>query len=333
MHKSMLVGAVSVCLLLSQVYAEDISLESNAFTLLTEKRLRTGKDVYITGLVGATDRIKLGNGTFVDSDVLTAGKFNASAHASIKGRLVANDNINLSSYVQVGALDGSSDARVGKGSLIFGDVAVGGKLKVHPEAVILGGSSSHNDSWAASSIPDPIATSFLPANLLVDITIGSGKISMLQPGNYARLKLKNNSTLILSAGTYFFDEIMMRRKGTIVTDTSNGPVNVYVDNLMKTAAQGTIQKTGTKQGTFTVFGQTKIGSSNSLFTNIITLDQLKVGANSHLIGSFYSEDNLTLGNRVVVSAPSTQIVPEPAAILFLAMGIVRCRNRKFNHPG
>ncbi len=332
MQKITLLGLVALCLYANIACAEFLTNQSSDFTLLSEKRIKTGKNVQILGSVGSGSQIKLGKRSFVQNDVFTNGSFKSASNSSISGRVVANDSIKVGSNSQIGRLDGGQDAKIGNNSLIFGPIGVAGNLNIHPGAFALGGISATHDSWNATGVPDPPATSFDNPNLLVDINVSKNQTGSVAPGNYADLNLKNNATIILSAGTYFFDRINMKSRSMIIADTTNGAVNVNVATILKSSNRASVRNTGENDSKFTVFGDTKIGPNNNILADIISLDNLKVGKKTLLSGSFFSEGDIRLGSNVIVNSSgsdgSIPQIPEPASALLLTTGIAALLKRR-----
>jgi predicted acyltransferase (DUF342 family) len=319
MRRLILAGMVCVCLLVGQSQAVLIDPGVGQFTLLSEKRLFTGSGVQVHGLVGAMDDIRLGKNTIIDDDVYTNGRFKAAPLTQITGSLVAGKDIKISNRVTIGMLDGSEKARIGKLSIIFGDITIGleNGLKLHPQAlakgIVLTGSPLF-DTWDAPDAPPLFLTSEIKVASQGNAAVVKDGLDTLAPGTYGKIKIRRNAILTLTAGTYYFEDLKLSSKSKLITDTTDGPVTIHIAGKMRTSSKATIEKVGEKEAVFNVEGRTKIGARNTLFANIITSDRLFIGHHTELTGFYYSEGDMRLGRNVNV------VIPEPVSLLLLGLG-------------
>jgi len=324
MRRLCLMGMVYVYLLAGQSQAVLIDPSVGMFTLLSEKRLFTGNGVEVYGLVGATDDIRLGRNTLIDDDIYTNGRFKAAPLTQITGNLIVGEDIKISNRVKIGMIDGFGKARVGKQSIIFGDITLGLEdgLRLHPQAMAFGTVSTGSllyDTWAAPDDPPEFLTGEGEEETIGvsqgNVAIFKDGLDKLEPGTYGKIKIRRHAILTLTAGTYFFDDLILSSRSKLVTDTIDGPVIINISGKMRTSPRAMIEKEGDINAVFNVEGRTRIGACNTLFANIITSDRLFIGHHTELSGFYYSKGDMRLGRNVNV------VIPEP--VTFFVAGTRR----------
>lgn len=299
-----------------------VDIELGAYALLSEDLIFTRQSVTINGLIGATGRIRLGKNMQLNGNAYTNDLLTARRNSTITGQIITAEDLRIGFRLEVGSLDSGRDIRIGKKAVVNRDIALQGELKIHPQAIIFGDIFTENDLWNVSLLPDQIGNTFLPPDQLENIIVDKKTTKTLAPGNFAKLNLSPKSTLMLSAGTYFFDEIKFGKKSQLVTDTTAGPVIIHVAHKLRTKRKVAVLTTGEHSTTFSSIDKTRIGPRNTIAANIISYDRMKIAHHSEMDGLYFSENDLRLARKVVINGPTDPepIVPEPATILLLGLG-------------
>lgn len=124
--------------------ADVIQFQADDFVVFAGRKLSTGKEVQITGRVGALDDIRLGQSTVVTGDVYSGDDFSCGSSVRISGRALASDALSLGQRVWVGRLDAGTsggnrnisvdrystvgEIRGGKDVILARDVTVSGSI-------------------------------------------------------------------------------------------------------------------------------------------------------------------------------------------------------------
>ncbi|WP_437587964.1 hypothetical protein [Sorangium sp. So ce1000] len=159
--------------------------------------------------------------------------------------------------------------------------------------------------------------------------VGPDTTASLAPGGYTSVSVGSRSTLDLSSGTYYLDQLEMQPQSTARLDTSAGPVIIYVRELLD--FKGKVQIVGPDSSFFLAYLGTGTVSLETAFNGTIvapsaTLRLAPVGSPGHR-GSFF-------GQTVEAAEAGSTIVFDPFDHWYDVLNIhpvVKCV-RRYKHP-
>lgn len=251
------------------------------------------------------------------SDIgITAGRA-----AGITGAVHANDTIDLTGHSALYAADLTAvrSITVGSNLTIDGDATAGGAISLGSGATVTG-TTSANASVAVVS--RPISGPYSAGSQ--NITVQSGQTRTVNPGTYRRLKVRGNGTLILTAGTYTLDQLIIQRYGAVQADVTNGPVTVNVvsrfvhanDTSLEAFASGSADDT--QSHLVTVNSQpgadVAIGARSVFVGTLNANGHVRVKARADVRGSVRGR-SIQVDNHAVLAAHGTSVVLRQAAPL------------------
>ena len=196
-----------------------------------------------------------------------------------EGRVHSNDDISVREGIggiHDGDLSAVEEVIIRKNNTINGDVSAGDGIDVFGT---VNGTVTPNTQ--VDSIPLPVITFSAGGD---DVFVTGGDTVSLSPGSYGTVIVHPEGNLMLSAGEYFFTELIMEGKSTLVTDVSDGLVFINIVTNMK-FKKGVISK---------IIPDGDAGSIKVVYNSIQTED-LRIGRGSRVLGSIiapYAEVNL-----------------------------------------
>ena len=132
------------------------------------------------------------------------------------------------------------DVRIGNDATVK-EVVSGGGITIGDRAVVSGGVLANGTAQISSSATvgsvqqqadvdfrDVTWSVTRPSGPQLAISLGPAEKKHLSPGSYGDLSVKSNARLYLTSGEYFFDQVQIEPQATIVTESSDGPVELYV---------------------------------------------------------------------------------------------------------
>lgn len=262
------------------------------------------------------------------------GSIRSGGHATLQGSIDIAGNISTSGDLE----------QIFNFSTVQGDVNVGGNASItgtvigqvtHGGILTIGtfgsvGGSSSGGAVAAPSItvkPTPAPHTITAGG--TDINLTTFEDRTLAPGRYGTLNFDSGNTVFLSAGQYFFDDVVSGFSlNELDFDTTGGPVEVFVvgdfvfDNLVQVingealfaggnpvsadAADILLEATGS------------ITLNSSLYATVFAPHgDITTATFADVTGSLIATGNVTIGSSADVSFVRSNVVPEPAALAML----------------
>jgi hypothetical protein len=139
----------------------------------------------------------------------------------------------------------------------------------------------------------------------IDVQPGTPPMT-ISPGSYQSVSVKTNATLVLPAGTYFFDSLMVEPSGKISVDSKTSAVAIYVRNGFTTRGSF-VEKTGGKSNLFIGVQGTSGAVLGAPFQGVVIapngLIDLNTVAAPGFSGSFMGKSIIVHQDNNVVCAP------------------------------
>lgn len=147
---------------------------------------------------------------------------------------------------------GNGKVEVEGGGKVFGNVTAAGTIEVDGGGTVTGTTTPNKPvvSWPSVTVTPPSGTT------VTSLTINSGQ------------------TVTLSAGTYYYTNIMVKSGGTLKITT--GPVIVYMTGLLEVKSGGNVNNS------------TQIPSNFQVYSSNTSSDAIKLNNGSDLYGSLYA---------------------------------------------
>ena len=247
---------------------------------------------------------------FLAADAITIGKataFSGTAHSN--GALTLNRQASGYSGSYAATLSASGDVLVDRRNVVDGDVTAGGALTVHPTATVTGAASG---GASVAPIALPNAPTVIPSP--VNKKAAVGQTLTVAPGGYGVLRAEGD--LVLTAGTYAADKLVVRPGGTLTFDVTGGPILVDVKTKVVVARDAAVRVVSG--------GQEDASQSARVTVRSAQTDNLVIGARSSFVGALEAplalvklnaDASLTgsVAAREIVAANRTSLVAHGAA--------------------
>ena len=250
---------------------------------------------------GDTNKGSIQVGNYADS-----GSVYAPGTADILTYAEVRDNINAK-YVNLGA-----------NSHTYGNINYGVGYTADPTAVVDGtvtkGGVTSPDDYTFSLRSEPA----FETGGTVDQNITSDQ--SLDPGIYRDLTIQAGVTLSLSAGTYDFQNITMANAAEISADTSGGDVVIRAFSDLTTTGNNILYRNGQGEVLVQIGDEITIGANSTIDAHLLAYSYdvngetsiVTIGNDCSIYGRVYSEDDVVIGERVVI--------PEPGTLMLLGLG-------------
>jgi cytoskeletal protein CcmA (bactofilin family) len=195
---------------------------------------------------------------------------------------------------------------------IDGDVQTGDKIYLSKISTITGDKSTHAE---VEPMPWP-SLSFTAGGKSVEVKAGGSK--SLEPGSYSKVKVKDNGTLYLSSGDYYFNILDTEPSAVISIEISECPTNIYVvreldiENDVKVLITG--DDAATDKVTFISLQsrKIKIGEGAVVQGNVIVPNaEVHFSEGSEFRGALCA-DKITLEPNVAFSFHSSEVLTKKA---------------------
>ncbi|WP_438039397.1 hypothetical protein [Sorangium sp. So ce128] len=233
--------------------------------------------------------------------------------------------LEVNAATRTGSLVSGGNVWLGSQTEATGTVQAAGTITKQAGAAIVG-------TELAATPLDPLGNLRFTVDFpsLVSVPpVGPDTTSSLAPGGYTSVSVGSRSTLDLSSGTYYLDQLQMQPQSIARLDTSAGPVIVYVRQLLD--FKGGVQIVGPDSSFFLAYLGTGTVSLESAFNGTIvapsaTLRLAPVGSPGHR-GSFF-------GQTVEAAEAGSTITFDPFDHWHDVLNIhpvVKCV-RRFKHP-
>lgn len=312
-----------------------ISPPLTEFVILGEGRVSLGANVSIAGSVGSGHHLTSAKGLILLGDLyarnkVTVGSSNR-ASSEISGAIMSGYQVKLGTAAQSGTIE-SDRVVLSRNSLVDGDVTYQTKRSINKTAEITGA--------LIGPVEIPLwqqpALSVAPLVKLTGVSnslFRANSEGELQPGEYNKLTVGRNATLMLTHGDYYFNDVVLNKGVVIIADTRGGDIALYVTNKLTSASQVIFAGAGGGELTVVAGKKIVIGADNQIYADLTAYDGIVIKNRSLVAGTVLSQDDIKLYRDVQVN-PALEYsyqfpeIPEPASILFLVLGSLFFLHRK-----
>lgn len=290
----------------------------------------------------------------------------------VTGNVAAGGNLDMKYQAQVqGNVTATGKVTVEQGAKVFGNVASADKVHLKYESTVTGkvetstrenvavtleqaskvGNVVHNSGtkidakWGANYANDMIASVNAPAlDVLPGATpfsVGSNAFNLgpytagaLGQGKYGKINLGTDSTLTLTAGSYYFDSLDIGGFGKLIFDLQGGAINIYVQNNIKIGQDFEFDVlNGSATSIYTeTKGNYDLGINGEWYGTLFgsgDKSNLHFNQNSTIGGTFLARQNIQLDiYSTVVGLPSgndqaqSGKIPLPGSLPLLGLGLL-----------
>ncbi|WP_426342494.1 DUF7305 domain-containing protein [Pseudoduganella sp. S-14] len=255
----------------------------------------------------AGGNVDLEQGTQVAGDIGAKGNVNAKYGSQVAGNVTAGRNVTLE-----------------QNSRIKGNATAGNRVDVKYLAEVTGKVAGKTNSPSLSTLP--AATEFTANG--ASYGIKSGKTGDLVHGEYGKVNLEYDSTLKLTAGSYYFDSLTVGSESKFIFDLSGGEIKLFIKGNVNIGSGFDFEMlNGSANDIYTeTRGNWTQGMSGEWFG---TLFASGAGSNMHfnqgnkLGGIFMAGKNIQLDLNTTVNAmpEENKKVPVPGTLPLLALGL------------
>ncbi len=286
-------------------------------------------NVRVAGRITAVDDLKMGRH-------LTAGRIDVGDRSrgvvitsgSSVGSVYAVDDVIVNSNATInGDVHAGDDFRIGSNSVVHGSVVYADDLYGQSSSAVIDGTIGRGTAdapdltifdrmvWDAGRLTRPDFSYGSQS-----VSVGRGDVIVLDPGAYKDLVAASRGEIHLTAGEYDFRKMMLSDASKIIVDTSAGDVIINVQDKLWAGRNVMVIRNGAGEITVRTKKDIMFGAGADVSANLTAFDDLSIGANSTLAGSFfYAADNLAIGDGVAVSGGGGA-VPEPGTLSLLLVG-------------
>ncbi|MCD4831568.1 MAG: hypothetical protein K8R02_07170 [Anaerohalosphaeraceae bacterium] len=252
------------------------------------------------------------------------GSLDVGRRVTMNGSVASSGTIGFGSSVSLtGDMYGGGDIWLGKGSYINGNVTpnVGANLSVGSNVTITGSTDQAELNFDSFSVPWQ--------SQMQNINVGTQNISgyknsvtNLLAGEYHNFDFDKNTTLNLSAGDYSMNNFWMNKNSVVNLDTSSGDITFNVLGGFSTANNVRFLASGQGNVYVNIYENDVWLGDDSEMRAVLNVygGDFGVGKNAELAGSFYTTNNLWLGNNSNYDYIA-EAIPEPATLAFMIAGI------------
>ncbi|WP_426171362.1 DUF7305 domain-containing protein [Pseudoduganella sp. R-34] len=255
----------------------------------------------------AGNNVTLEQGSKVTGDVGAKGNVTVKYGSQVTGNVAAGRNITLE-----------------QNSQIKGNATAGNQVEVKYQANVTGNVSGKTNSPTLNTLPP--ATDFKSGGNAYGLK--SGATAVLAGGQYGNVNLEYDSTLKLTAGTYYFDSLTVGAESAFIFDLSGGAIKLFIKNHVNIGSNFDFEMlNGTANDIYTeTTGNWTQGAWGEWFGTLFAS-----GANSNmhfnqgnkLGGIFMAGKNIQLDLDTIVTAmpEENSKVPVPGSLPLLAIGL------------
>ena len=137
-------------------------------------------------------------------------------------------NSEIGAGAAVGEIRSVADVLVRSQGTVDGDVTTAGTITMQADASILGDSFQ----WTTPILPPyPVVAAVYPSSYPVEVPNDHPGYD-LDPGSYGNVIIRSRGQVNLVGGTYRIQSLNIEPDAKVALDKSNGPVNIYVRDLL-----------------------------------------------------------------------------------------------------
>lgn len=256
----------------------------------------------------AGGNINLEQGTKVTGDVGAKGNIHSKYESQVTGNVSAGGNVTLEQKSQ-----------------IKGNATAGMQVEVKYQADVTGTVAGKTNSPSLNTLP--ASTDFKAGGKAYGLK--SGATAELATGSYGKVNLEYDSTLKLSAGTYYFDSLTVGAESAFIFDLSGGAINLFINGNVNIGSGFDFEMlNGRANDIYTeTRGNWTQGMAGEWFGTLFasgTDSNLHFNQDSRLGGTIIARKNiqLDLGSTVTAMPEDTAKVPAPGTLPLLAIGLL-----------
>ncbi|WP_342118170.1 polymer-forming cytoskeletal protein [Pseudoduganella sp. OTU4001] len=303
----------------------------------------------------AGNNVNLEQGTRVTGNVEAGGIVNAKYQSTVKGNVQANGAVNIEQAAVVnGNIESAGKVHMKYQSTATGKVSTSttDNVAVTLEQGSVVGNVHHNTgtkltaNWGSSYVSDivgpvsgpaldvlPGATAFSAGTTLFQLN--ASQTGALGKGQYGKINLGFDSTLTLSAGSYYFDSLEIGGDGKLIFDLAGGAINLYIKNNVSIGQNFEFETiNGSASSIYTeTLGNYDLGINGEWYGTLFgsgANSNLHFNQNSTIGGTFMARNNIQLDvGSVVTGLPSQpdkatpgNEIPLPGTFALMGLGLL-----------
>jgi hypothetical protein len=256
----------------------------------------------------AGKNVNLEQSTKVTGDVAAKGNIDGKLGSQVSGNLVAGGNVTLE-----------------QNATVSGNATAGGKVVQKIDSKVAGTAAGKTSSPSLDTMP--LATNFSSGGKAFGLNAYAA--DKMNEGKYGKVNVGYDSTLTLTAGSYYFDSLTVSADSKFIFDLSGGDINLFINGNVNIGSNFDFQMlNGTANDIYTeTKGNWEQGAFGEWFGTLFASgadSNLHFNQGSTLGGTFMARKNIQLDIGSVVSAmPSDSAkVPVPGSLPLLAIGLM-----------
>jgi hypothetical protein len=256
-----------------------------------------------SGFLGAEDRLQVNQGS--QTRGLYSGFDLAIDRSSIvDGDVRSNDKIDIHRETTIlGDIDAGGRIQLDQDVHVTGAAVSAHYVESQSNTMVDGGIVENGDPLSFNFLALPHATSFAtdPSN---DVWAGRNSTMALVPGLYGDLEIERNSSLALTAGEYFFDEINVGRESQLILDVAAGAISIYVEGnvALDRNFEAIVVGGGAERVFVESHGQFSLGRESTWWGTIFAPHgQVGVDRETVVTGAIYSGDRIDLDRNITLN--------------------------------
>ena len=215
--------------------AAPVFATAGPYAIYAGKNVDLHQETKVTGNVAAGGNLYINYKAQVAGNVTATGKVNVEQGAKVVGDVVSADKVHLKYESTVtGKVETSTKEKV---AVTLEQASKVGNV-VHNSGTTVDvkwGANPGKDIIAPVTAPSldvlPGATPFTVGTNAFDL--GAYTTGSLAQGKYGKVNLGTDSTLTLTAGSYYFDSLDIGGFGKLIFDLKGGAINIFVLNNIK----------------------------------------------------------------------------------------------------
>lgn len=258
---SVVFGAVALAgpVLASPVMSDYMIYGTQSVTIGSNVRSYSG------GAIASGGDIIIGSGVGYKGGILSGGSTQVGSNAQIDASIHAGGNVTI-----------------GNGAWVSGTTAAAGTAQAGKNAVV----GPVLSGQARPVLPTAPVQSDFTASGGENLATRSGTHYNLASGSYGNFVTGTNTTLTLSSGSYYFNDLTFGQNTYINLDLGLGAIIINVAGDLS-------------GGNHLIFAMSPGGSASDIFYDV--QGSATFGSGSHFAGAIFAGDDISFGNNVTIT--------------------------------